>query len=238
MSNLTFSAVFDLLCKASFTLSELWSFILSFVSGFTGNEYITEIKEGLELFLAPVIDVLPIVFMIFALTVAILGKRLFSLVRFLGFFLIGFLFGVCYLSQPIHNVLAVMPTWLIGLIFGVIFAVASKIAYFILLCAVPFYAAYYFSMSGAVLSFTAGNYAISVAVGAIAVVAALLLCKPIIMLLTASLGGWWFATQLKLVYDYVSLPVFGGNELNATLIVAGAVAILGFAVQLLTRKRY
>jgi len=238
MSDLTFSAVFELIHKASFTLEEFWSFILSLVASLTENDYITEIKATLEQLLTPVLAALPIIFMVFALTIAIFGKKLFPVIRFVGFFLIGFLVGVCFLTPPLHNVFAAMPSWLIGLIAGVVFAVASKVVYFILLLAVPFYSLYYLSMSGTALAFTAGNYVISIVIGLVGLVAFLLLRKTVAMLLTSALGGWWFATQLKLVYDYVSLPVFDSNELKATLIVAGAVALVGFLLQLLTRKRY
>ena len=242
MAAFSFSDVFGMIKNASFTLDSLKNEVYNFFASLASDTYLGAMNEYVAGLVSGFAKYVPIVFAAVALLLALFGKRLFSLFRFLTFFGVGFILGSYYLIPTVLEALPMLPPWVVGLVVGILAAVLSKFLYLLLYMILPGYAVYYIAFSGVLLpqvtSFSKGNYVISIAAAAVAIVILLLLRKIVEMAGTAYLGGLWFANLLLGWWNYNAISVFVGKEWLGTLTVSLVVTLVGFVIQYRTRERY
>jgi hypothetical protein len=225
----------------TYGFEEIVCIVKNFYNNFWLDFNISELMSGMMWHLRYIEAALPVVFLLLSCVVALAGKRMFGLLRFLAFFAVGGLIGVYTLSPLILGVMPTLPTWVIGIVAGVVAGVLSKILYFIVLVTVSGYSTYiicYRGMIPGVSAFTKENWIIGLVVAIVAIILVIVLLKYIEMLGTAMLGGFGIATVVRSWYDYTALEMFVGREWLAVLTFTLVIAILGLLVQFKTRKRY
>lgn len=189
------------------------------------------------------------IYILLSLLVVFFGKKLLGVMKFFGFFAVGYGLGVFYLHAPIQTVLADVPSWVIGLVVGAVAALLCALLYLLTYLLGSTYVFYLILLTGAYLpeaiaAVFKGNMVISIAVAAGLAVVVMLLRKWVEMLGTAMLGGW--LTYLSINSLLSATLGYGVEGIEAvapyvTIImwsVIGIFTLLGFIVQVRTRRRY
>ena len=238
----SFTAIVDAFKDSSFGIGELFAAFKDFIYHLYNSDHIIEMREIVWSFFGQFDRLLPLaLFAVFAV-ITFFGKRIYPVLRFILFFIMGFGLGIYLLATPIVGMLPNMPVWLIGLAAGIVISVLSKFLYYptlALFIAAPVYTLFHSGMGVAALSSIFEGNMIAAAVAAIAaVVLAFLVLKFAEMLLTAMLGGYGIAVVIKALFDYTAFGIFAGREWLGVLLVTLLFAIPGFIVQVRTRKRY
>ena len=239
---MSFTAIVDAFKDSSFGIGELFVAFKDFVYNIYNSDYIMQVREIMWSFFGQFDRLLPLaLFAVFAV-IAFFGKRIYPVLRFILFFLMGFGLGIYFLATPIIGMLPNMPVWLIGLAAGIVISVLSKFLYYptlALFIAAPVYILFHSGMGVAALSsMLQGNKVVAAVGAAVAVVLVFLVLKFAEMLLTAMLGGYGIAIVVKALFDYTAFGIFAGREWLGVLLVTLLFAIPGFIVQVRTRKRY
>jgi hypothetical protein len=192
-------------------------------------------------FLQPVMPYMAYILLGLGVIVALFGKKLLPIAKFLGCFVIGFAAGVLYLS-PLVDKIWVIPSWIIGLIIGVIAAVFFKIIYVLLVAAFAGYGMYFICFNAAVLPqvtvYTAGNWIYSLIAAAVAILIVFLLLKWIEMLGTAFLGAWLATVSLNTAFKFMDLSFIQNFNVYVFWAIVAIIALIGFVIQVKTRRRY
>ena len=184
---------------------------------------------------------IPYIMMAAMLLMAFFGKKLLPVTKFVSFFAIGFGLGV-YFIQPLVEDIVSIPAWISGLVVGILAAIICRFLYVIFFGVAVFYAVYTVCYAG--LGETLANFAfdkalIFMAIAAVAVILAFILRRFVEMLYTSALGGYVLAGLIAAnLYDYTTLGFLNGIEWVGTLVVTVVIALLGFVIQVKTRKRY
>ena len=195
---------------ANETIAGLWDTILSAISSFA--------------------TFVPFALIILALIEVFFGKKLINLQKFLACVVVGFCFGVHYVSPLINNIFN-LP------------AVLSKFIYVAGYVFVAGYSGYLIAYSGKYIPFLASvtkdNLIISLAIALAFVAVALIFRKYIEMFGTALLGGYFISkTIIANFTDYRALEFLGEAGWVAELVLILVIGIIGFIVQYKTRTRY
>ncbi len=207
--------VFDLYTSIMFTNPDMIK-ILSSVCGFMDRISV----------------ILPYVVIALMLVVALFGKKLLSILKFLTFFVVGFALGV-YFIPPLLESIITIPGWVSGLVVGILAAVLYRFVYIILYAVSVCYSVYI------LVEISLGQPLVSLAVAIVAVILAFILKKYIEMLGTAMIAGYVIALTVKSsIYDYTELAFLDGIEWVGILVITLVIAIPGFLFQFKTRKRY
>ncbi len=235
------STIFDNIKKGIFNLGSLKELYVSQSDAFKTDADIAPIMDKITGWLGFVAPYMAYILLAVGLVVALFGKKLLPLGKFVGFFLVGFGAGVLYLS-PLVDKLFEIPSWIVGLIIGVVAALLCKIFYYIVVAFASGYAMYSVCYSASVLpqltGYTKGNTLYSIIAGVVAIVLVLLLLKWLEMLGTAYLGGYLFAVSLNTATKFMSLDFIKSYANIVFWVIVGIVALVGFIVQVKTRRRY
>lgn len=235
---MSFTDILDSIQNVAYGFEEIIDYIVLFFTDLLLNDYVLEVLDFIE----PALPYMPYITLGICLIVAFFGRRLFGLLRFLTFFVLGALIGIYMLGPIILDVMPDLPVWVIGVVTGIVAGVLAKIVYYLAIIAAAGYSAYivaYTGMIPGVDSLTQDNWIVSAIIAAVALILVLILVKYIEMLGTAALGGYGVAmVVLNNWWDYTEISVFEDKAWLAILIFAGVVGLLGFAVQIKTRKRY
>ena len=239
---MSFTAIVDAFKNSSFGIGELFAAFRDFVYNLYNSDYILQVRAIMWSFFGQFDRLLPLaLFAVFAV-IAFFGKRIYPVLRFILFFIMGFGLGIYLLAPPIIGMLPNMPVWLIGLAAGIVISVLSKFLYYptlALFIAAPVYTLFHSGIGVAALSsMLQGNKVVAAVGAAVAVVLVFLVLKFAEMLLTAMLGGYGIAIVVKALFDYTAFGIFEGRAWLGVLLVTLLFAIPGFIVQVRTRKRY
>jgi hypothetical protein len=172
---------------------------------------------------------------------ALFGKKMFSVIRFVLFLGAGFLLGVHLLAPIILPVIEMLPPWLIGVVVGIVAAVLSKFLYYVVFAVAIGYSMYVLSFRtilDGVMTVEGGKHWGALLIAAVVVVLALLLRKYIEMLGTSLLAGWGLAETIRVWWDFTELEFFGGVEWIGVVAVCALVGVIGFIIQFKSRERY
>ncbi len=222
----------------AYSFEEIFAFISLFIFDLMLSDFVLEALAFIE----PVVPYIPYIALGISLIVCFFGRKLFGLLRFLTFFVVGGAVGIYMLGPIILDVMPDIPVWVIGLVTGLVAAVLSKIVFYLAVAVATGYSVYIVCYTGIVpgiASLTEENWIVSAIVAVVALILVLILLKFIIILGTAALGGYGVATVVaNNWWDYTELDMFADKPWLAVLIFAGVVALLGAIVQIRTRKRY
>ena len=235
----TFGEFFECIKNAELDFTGVWELLVAIYTAISTNATVVALWEGLMGLISVVLPYMTYILLALCVVETFFGKKLFGLQKFLLFLTVGFTAGIQYVAPLITGLLPI-PEWVVGLVVGIVCALLCKFLYFVVYVVAAGYSVYMIAYSGAYLSFvtnfTKGNLIIALVCAAVAVVVALLLRKYIEMLGTAALGAWGVVTYVKAIYDFTALVP--GSEALVGLIAFGVIALIGFAVQVKTRKRY
>ena len=170
------------------------------------------------------------------------GKKLLPAVKFISCFAVGFGLGVYFVS----DIVSFLPAWVSGVVIGILAAIIYRFLYIIFFAVAGFYTV--FTLCNALL----GNLLASLgevkslAFMGIAAVGMLLMFvfrKYVEMFGTAFLGSIVFLAQINanvMAFDLLDMKLALGSSLSIGVIglVALVPAIVGFIVQVKTRRRY
>ena len=196
------------------------------------SEFVASVMDIIRPLYVSVMTVL----VILSVLIALFGKKMMAVLKFIFFLVIGFFLGMHYVASAIPPEIAIPPV-IIGFIVGLISAVLYRFLYVALYATVVGYGTYAFLYNGSVIHeemvYNLGKSAVCLICAIVVVVVALIFKKYIEMLGTALLGGW-LAVKL---FDLTILPFSGGN-LIAIMVPALIIAAVGTVVQIKTRRRY
>ena len=217
---------------------DMFAAVKDFFIGVFQSSYIQQLWQAFKGGLDHIDRLLPLVLFALFAVIAFFGKRIYPVLRFLVFFVLGFGLGIYLLAPLMLGVLPNMPPWIIGLAAGIVLSVLSKFLYFVVLTAAVGYVAYVACFSGTGVDVLKGNTVGAIVAAAILVVVVFAFLKYFEMLLTSCLGGYGIAAVVRSLFDYTSFKVFEGKEWMIILGVTLLFAIPAFIVQIKTRKRY
>ena len=179
------------------------------------------------------------VLLVLSLIEVFAGKKLFGLQKFIAFFAVGFVAGVCFVAPLVHSFFA--NALIVGLVVGVIAALLYRPIYFLGYVGGIGFVTYYVLYNALVLPaaitvYTKGQLVVSIVAAVVVVVIALLLRKWLETLALAGIGacGIWYSISLALTVCQIVLPY----QNYIMLAVVGIFTLVGFVVQVKTRKRY
>ena len=236
-----FLTLVNAVINAEFSIPDIISAITILFTYMFSDPTIVWVNELIRGAIEVVVPYLPFVYIGLGALLALLGKRIFPLPRFLAFLWLGFMLGTYYLSPLVLSVLPEMPAWIIGVVVGVIAAVLSKFLYFIAYAVAVGYPIYVLCFSVFLVEAmtpVGGRYWVALAIALAIVVVAFLLRKFIEMLGTSRLGGFIIALSIKMLWDYTTLDFLVGIEWVGVLAITALVGLIGFIVQVKTRERY
>ena len=228
----------DELFHGSVTFKQVGEIFSTMFSELLGHENFAEIGGVVSIltqrFALPIFTVLAILSLIFAMH----GRALLPKAKSIGFFILGFIFGVAYVAPLIFdNSTGVLPPAVGGLI-GIIAMFLAKHLYRILYIGAFAYSAYMIFMGGqllpeSIVGFTKENMVMALVAVCITIVLVVLLRKPIETIGTALLGGYLFS----LCIDRIICDAFSGKRIAAvSIIIMLAIAVLGAVKQFKAKK--
>ncbi len=231
-----FSEFIKCVIEARFGFEYIWQLLVNLYYSVTGNPDIAFFWNALMTSLTPVMNFIPYVVMAFGLLVCFFGKKLGGVLKFCAFFLLGFAAGLYFLVPLMSAEIPIAP-WIVGLVVGIVAAVAYKFLFVAIYSVSVLYSVYRLCYYGFFLSgepvFTAGKALTSLAVAAVVLILTLILFKFVEMLIFSAFGSWAFMTA----FTYAVFDI-GASSWVAELVVAIIIALIGFLVQVRTRRRY
>lgn len=209
-----------------------------FWSTFAASSIYVEI-ESLVTSLLPAIAIVGVLLAL-SLVQLFVGKKLIGFQKFLAFFAIGFACGVMFLA-PVVDTIMVLPPWISGLVVGLVAALLCKPLYFLSYIFTAGYSVFAICFVGEFLpevtAFTQGNLIYSLVAGGVALILALILRKWVETLLSAFLGAWCTFQCVDALVGGLENMLADSTEL-VMWIAVGVLTLIGFIVQVKTRRRY
>lgn len=204
------------------------------------NADVVSIKELVTGYvdMVPVIALAAIV-IVLGLIETFAGKKLFGLQKFVLFFAVGLVAGIVFVAPLVSN-FAALDARIVGIVVGVVAAILYRPLYFLCYAGGIGFATYYILMNGlllpeAVTGFTKGNLVISIVAAVVVVVIALLLRKWLETLALAGVGAYAIFYGINMLVKYF----VEGMQLTSLVmyVVVGVFTLVGFIVQVATRKK-
>ena len=229
---------FDSVIGGTLDFKALGEIFKGFFTSVTENPGIAALIGGIREFLASIGIIAPIALMVLCLLELFLGKKLFSIQRFVAVALIGYCLGVIIVSPMINQVFA-LPDYISGAVIAVVLAVLNKYIYFAALAIGVGYSAYVTCINPDILPFlpTKGNTVVSLIVALVAVLIVFLLLKFIEMIGTSVLGAF-LLTRVVITYFFDYRTLLTNYAWILDLCIIGVIGLFGAIVQIKTRKRY
>ena len=236
-----FLALWNSIYLAELSLADIFASISTLFNYVFADLNIIAVNEFLRSLVSVAVPYLPIAYMVLSLILALFGKKIFALPRFLAFFFLGFVLGTHLLAPVITPVIPQLPAWVIGVVIATVASVLSKFIYIVLYVVAVGYPTYYLTfllVPEDVLTVETGLIFLALGVAVVAIVIMLLLRGFIEMAGTSALGGFIIAESIKVYWDYTALDFFSGIEWVPVLAITLIIALVGFIVQVKTRERY
>ena len=229
----------DSILHGEVTFEQLGDIVKGMWKVFVEADGFSSLWDKIISFLTPFGVIVPAVLLVLSLVQAFFGRKLLGFQKFVGFFALGYLAGASMLHGLLVDVGIGIPDWIIGIVAGIVLALLSQFLYIVLYIVISGYAMYMMTMGGQVLPegitvMTVDNMVLSLVIVAVVVLLMLIFRKWVEMIGTSVLGGYLTAISL----EGVLLSLTGSEPGEAIrIVVLVAVAILGFFVQIKTRRR-
>ena len=173
-----------------------------------------------------------------ALVELLFGKRLLGLQKFLGMFVLGYAATMVYLVPvlaDLHGIFADFG-WIVGIVLGIVAILLRKVLYMVIYIVACAYIPYYLVFSGTLVASFANNPIFAGAAAAVVVILVLILRKWVEMLGLSALGAYCITAILGGKLGLLDLIPLDGTIVS--LVVFGVLTLIGFIIQIKTRKRY
>ena len=240
----TIQSFFASVINAQFDFAQIWESIVGTYYAVICSPTYIEIEAFVKELLVNVPGVaVTAALLVLSLIQLFAGKKLLNFQKFVACFVLGFAYGVVFLAPLVETVVPLPYHWISGVVVGVIAALLCKPVYFVGYVGAAAYAAYFVCFSASVLpeltAYTQGNMVYSLVAAAVAVVLVLIFRKWIEMIGTSVLGAWC---------TYLCVDTLAGGLANIEALAPSidivmwasiaVVALIGFIVQVKTRRRY
>ena len=221
---------------------EFWQWLSNLYYALTKTPDIETIWSAFMAFLSPFSVIVPYIVLALCLVLAFFGQKLMPVVKFLAFFIIGFVLGVYYFPPLLEGTIN-LPGWVCGLIMALIVSVLYQFLYIGVFAIAVSYSVYTVCYSGFnFMEITEINVPLVVVCALIAVSALIIgffFLKYIEMGVTSVVGAYLFTFYFRtMLFDYKSLPAFATAPWVAAFVLTIIIAIPAFIVQFKTRKVY
>ena len=223
-------AFFNNFLAGEFGYSALKDAVVKFDSTVAGNPDMV----GFVDFIRSFASIIPFIMMASMLLIALFGKKLLPVVKFISSFAVGFGLGVYYISPIVADIVSSIPAWVSGLIVGILAALIYRLVYVLFFAAFALYGTYtlcFWALGDLLGGLGDLKGYIFLAVAAVVMIVAFILRKYVEMLGTAALGGQVLS---KLLAEFLAIEFL----IEYSWILMIVIALLGFFVQVKTRKRY
>ena len=238
----TFAEFFVALREGRFGFGPFWQVMTDLYYSITQNPDVSVIWNGLMGILKPIYGVVPYILIILSLMVAFFGKKMMPVLKFVAFFLAGFVGGVYFITPLISRLIAV-PGWLCGLVIAIVCAVLYRFLYLGLYAVAVVFSVYVLCYNGFYINPTV-EYSVSkafvcLAISCCAAIFAFILIKYLEMLGTAALGAYFVALVMRgFLFDYRQMGFLQATPWAGTLAIVLILGVPGLVVQFRTRRRY
>ncbi len=209
------------------------------ITNFFGNADVAAAWEDLWASIAPYEAYIPLVLIVLGAVTLFMGRRFFGAFKFIACFAVGYVLGAVVVAPMVATVLPTDAS-VVGIAVGVVFGVLSQVIYIVAIGGGSGLLTYMFVSEAAIAELGQLDddgmlicIAISVAVAFIAFV----VLKYFEMGVTAIVGAYLVSLGIVSgVFDFTLL--FPGSEMLVEIAVIAILAVIGFIVQVKTRKRY
>ena len=190
-------------------------------------------------------DIIPYIMIASMFLILFWGKKLLPIIKFITSFAVGFGLGVYFIAPLIDDVVSI-PVWISGIVIGILAAIIYRLVYVIFFAVASFYSVYTvcYALLGNLLNGlgTTKAYAF-MGVAAVGMLLMFIFRKYVEMFGTSYLGALVILKQLNahvVSFDFLDMRIAFASGLDIALIalIALVPAIIGFIVQVKTRKRY
>ena len=168
------------------------------------------------------------------------GKRLLGLQKFLGAFALCYAGTVYYIVPKLTSLVPALADygWIIAIVVGIIGILLRKVVYMVSYIVAFAYIPYFIVYSGKIsfIAGFAGNLVVAGAAAAAVVLLALLLRKWVETLGLAALGAYCVTLVLDVKFGVVDMIPFDGMLVGLAMV--AVLTLIGFIIQVKTRKRY
>ena len=242
--NESLMSFFEIIKNGTYGFESITAFITELCKAAFANTHIVSMDAWFREILAPVIPYMAYIFLGLWAAVWLFGKRLLKIIRFIAFFLAGFVLGIYYLAEPVIAYYPDVPGWAVGVVIGLALAALGPILYYALYSVVVGYGTYLLCISGVLLIELKGNYTIALIVAAIALLLFLVIHAFVERLGTAFLGAYFMLYIVaNCIFDFVT-PVLrvatfipAGYEWTVLIGASAILSLFGLFVQQKTKKR-
>ena len=228
--------------EARYGFGDIWSYLVTFYYTVTENPTVSAIWNAFMGAIAPAFAIVMILVILFSVSVSLFGQRMIGALKFMFFFVIGFVIGVQLLAPVIPEGVRI-PPWIVGLVVALITSVLYRFLYIGLYSVVVGYSVYILCYNGFFLiatpEYTTFRAILCLVVSLVVLGLSFLLKKYIEMIFTSILGGW-YATMIFIwyIYNFTRWPFLVGREWVGIFIMTALIASIGLFVQFKTRRRY
>jgi hypothetical protein len=209
------------------------------MSGIFGSPEISAAWEELMLSIEPYQAYIPFVLIALGAIILFMGRRFFNVFKFIACFVVGYVVGAVVLTPMISTVLPVEAS-IIGISVGVLFGVLSQVIYVVAIGGGVGLLTYTLVADAAIAELGAldeDGMMICLGIAVAVTIIAFVVLKYFEMGVTAIIGAYLLSMGIVSgVFDFTLL--FPGNEILVELIAVVVIALIGFIVQVKTRKRY
>lgn len=228
--------------EARFTFDVIWQWITSIFKAITENPDVQAVWNALASLIAPIYTSFIVIAIICCLLSVFFGRKIIGVIKFFVFFVLGFFLATHFLAPVLPSGMHI-PPWLIGLVVALIAAILSKFIYtlfYLIFFSYGTYAMIFFVLLlNPAETYTDTKAIVCLVISIVVTILALVFRKYIEMLATSVLGSWAAVTLfVGNIYDFSAWQMFGGRAWVAILVVTAILSLLGFIVQVATRRRY
>ena len=163
------------------------------------------------------------------------GKKLLPQIKFVCSFFVGFGLGVYLLAPTVDGIISGVPAWVSGLVIALLLLAINRLFYFLFFISAAFFTS--FVLLNSFLNFGA---LLLLSVAAVGVIIALIFKKYAEMLGTAFLGAFIMLKEINSSLLAFNTEINLGSAFSIELlsVIAVIIGVIGFIVQIKTRKRY
>ncbi|MBQ8380552.1 MAG: hypothetical protein IJY18_01530 [Clostridia bacterium] len=232
-------AFFKSVIDGTFDFKAIGAAVSGFKDSFFANETVAGLWEKATGLFASLGTIFPLILIALSLIELFFGKKLIGLQRFLLCAISGYAIGVIIVSPLINQVFA-LPDYISGAVIALVMAVLCKYVYFAAVAVASGYSVYLVLFNGMIPVIPVkGNLIVSAAAAAVAILLVFLLLKYVEMAGTSFLGAFFISRiVIKYFYDYRTFGFIQNYAKIVDIALIAVVALIGFIVQVKTRKRY
>ncbi len=236
------SVFFNGVKEARFNFDVIWQWLTSIFKAITENPVIRSVWNGIMTLVAPIYTPFIVTVILLCLLSTFFGRKLIGLIKFLVFFVLGFVLATHFIAPLVPAQIHIAP-WIIGLVVALIVAVLSRFLYtlfYLVFFSYGTYATVFFLLLlNPAETYTNTKAIVCLFISIAVTVLAFVFRRYVEMAVTSVFGAWATVVLFaRNIHNFTSWQVFGGEAGLALFVVTALLSALGLTVQVITRRRY